>query len=281
MKILVTGAKGQLGEAVVEQLNVNHKVIGYKREELDITDAVKVNEIVTSIEPDWIFHCAAYTNVEAAEDEAKDLNWNVNVTGSVNIAKAAKAVNAGLIYISTDYVFDGQSSIDYEVEDATNPINEYGRAKLAGEEEVERHCPGAYIIRTSWVFGEHGRNFVYTMLSLSTKNTKLKVVNDQYGRPTYAYDLASFMIYMMEKNDASPGVYHFSNENHCSWYEFARTILKNKDVIVEPCDSTEFIQKASRPQRSVLSLEKVKSTGFVIPTWQNALQRFLNNVTKS
>ncbi|MCJ8007982.1 dTDP-4-dehydrorhamnose reductase [Lederbergia wuyishanensis] len=280
MKILVTGSKGQLGQAVVEQLKTKkqYEIYSFGKDDFDITNETMVNNIITSVKPDWILHCAAYTNVEAAEDEGKELNWEINVVGSANIAKLAKANGAKLIYISTDYVFDGTNDKHYEVEDSTNPINEYGRAKLAGEKEVLQHCPNAYIIRTSWVFGENGHNFVYTMLKLSKKMDKLKVVNDQYGRPTYAPDLAAFMIYLVDNNSISPGIYHFSNENECTWYEFATEILKDKNVVVEPCTSDEFPQKAARPKHSVLSLEKVKSVGFEIPTWQNALSRFLQNV---
>ncbi|MCU6600469.1 dTDP-4-dehydrorhamnose reductase [Peribacillus frigoritolerans] len=278
MRILVTGAQGQLGKATVAFLEENHKVIAYGRESLDITDTILVNEVVRSVMPDWVLHCAAYTNVEAAEDKSNDLNWQVNVTGTANIAKAAKATGAKLIFISSDYVFDGKSSKNYEEIDSTNPINEYGRAKLAGEKEVQRLYPDAYIIRTSWVFGEFGNNFVYTMLNLSMKMDILKVVNDQWGRPTYTHDLAAFMAYIVEENGVPAGVYHFSNDNVCTWYEFATAILKDKDIVLEPCDSTVFVQKATRPKRAIMNLEKVKSTGFQIPTWQNALQRFLKNI---
>ncbi|MBT2757223.1 dTDP-4-dehydrorhamnose reductase [Mesobacillus foraminis] len=278
MKVIVTGAKGQLGQDVTELLqNKGYKVYPFSKAELNILDEAVVRTKVEEIRPDWILHCAAYTNVEAAEDEGKDLNWKVNRDGSAIISKAAAAVDAQLIFISTDYVFDGTRQEPYQPDDPTNPINEYGAAKLAGEKAVLEYSPDARIIRTSWVFGEHGHNFVYTMLKLAKKMDTLKVVDDQYGRPTYARDLANFMIYIMERN-IEGGIYHFSNDNEATWYQFAREILKGEDVVVLPVDSSEFPQKASRPKHSVMSLDKVKETGFDIPSWEDALQRFQKNI---
>jgi dTDP-4-dehydrorhamnose reductase len=281
MKIIVTGANGQLGQDVVSILKEDDQfeVFSFGREDLDIVNEQKVSEVIHSINPDWILHCAAYTNVEAAEDTGKDLNWKVNRDGSAIISKAASEVSAKLIYISTDYVFDGTKQDQYQTNDASNPLNEYGAAKLAGEKAVMEYSPNAHIIRTSWVFGEHGINFVYTMLKLAGRMDTLKVVNDQFGRPTYAYDLASFMVYIV-KNDIPGGVYHFSNDGQATWFEFAKEILKNKDVQVLPVDSTEFPQKATRPKHTILSLSRVKETGFVIPSWKNALERFMENVEK-
>ncbi|TCN26723.1 dTDP-4-dehydrorhamnose reductase [Mesobacillus foraminis] len=278
MKVIVTGAKGQLGQDVTELLrNKGYKVYPFSKAELNILDEAVVQSKVEEISPDWILHCAAYTNVEAAEDEGKDLNWKVNRDGSAIISKAAASVDAQLIFISTDYVFDGTRQEPYQPDDPTNPINEYGAAKLAGEKAVLEYSPDARIIRTSWVFGEHGHNFVYTMLKLAKKMDTLKVVDDQYGRPTYARDLANFMIYIMERN-IEGGIYHFSNDNEATWYQFAREILKGEDVVVLPVDSSEFPQKASRPKHSVMSLDKVKETGFDIPSWEDALQRFQRNI---
>ncbi|KAF0825003.1 dTDP-4-dehydrorhamnose reductase [Cytobacillus firmus] len=281
MKILITGAKGQLGQDVTEIVEKKSGVKAYpfSRQELDILDEQAVFSVVESIQPDWIFHCAAYTNVEAAEDEGKDLNWKVNKDGSAIISKAAAAFNAQLIYISTDYVFDGTKEEPYRTTDPTNPINEYGKAKLAGELAIRENYPNSYIIRTSWVFGENGKNFVYTMLNLAKKMETLKVVNDQYGRPTYTKDLAAFMLFIAE-NEIENGIYHFSNQGVATWHDFASEILKNVDVQVLPVNSDEFPQKAKRPQHSVMSLDKVKDTGFNIPTWENALNRFMKN-TKS
>ncbi|MBN6885262.1 dTDP-4-dehydrorhamnose reductase [Cytobacillus horneckiae] len=281
MKILVTGANGQLGQDVVQLLKGQKKfeLFSYNRSELDITNSEAVQEAVVSIKPDWILHCAAYTNVEAAEDEGKELNWRINRDGSKYISKAAASVDANLIYISTDYVFDGIKQENYFPDDEKNPLNQYGAAKLAGEEEILKYCPNAHIIRTSWVFGENGHNFVYTMLNLAKKMDTLKVVDDQYGRPTYAKDLAAFMLHIIE-NDTPCGIYHFSNDETATWYQFAKIILKDKNINIEPVESHEFKQKAKRPKYSIMSLDKVKSTGFVIPTWSNALLRFMENASK-
>ncbi|MDR7240692.1 dTDP-4-dehydrorhamnose reductase [Neobacillus drentensis] len=281
-KVIVTGANGQLGQDVVLLLEEKgeYQVIPLKKEELNILDEEAVRSSFQTIRPDWILHCAAYTNVEAAEDDGKELNWKVNRDGARNVSKAAADVNAKMIYISTDYVFDGTIAKQYETDDATNPINQYGAAKLAGEKAVLEHLPCAHIVRTSWVFGEKGHNFVYTMLKLSKKMDTLKVVDDQYGRPTYARDLASFMLYIMEK-DVPGGIYHFSNDGEATWFRFAKSILKNEDVQIIPVESTEFVQKAKRPKYSVMSLEKVKQTGFIIPAWEDALERFMKNINVS
>ncbi|QFK72882.1 dTDP-4-dehydrorhamnose reductase [Pradoshia sp. D12] len=276
MKILVTGANGQLGTEVVTLLKEEgiHTVFPFIKEELDISNEQEVSETISSIHPDWIFHCAAYTNVEAAEEEGREANWRINRDGSAYISKAAAEIGARVIYISTDYIFDGTKEAAYLPSDQTNPINQYGAAKLAGEEAILKYSPSAYIIRTSWVFGEHGRNFVYTMLNLAKKMDTIKVVNDQYGKPTYAHDLAAFMVYIVN-HEVEAGVYHFSNDGVATWFEFAKEILKGKRVEVLPGTSAEFPQKAARPKHSVLSLDKVKDTGFVIPTWRDALERFM------
>ncbi|PKG24189.1 dTDP-4-dehydrorhamnose reductase [Niallia nealsonii] len=278
MKIFITGANGQLGQDVVAlaKKNKTYQVHSFTKNELDITDEQAVHSKVKEIQPDWILHCAAYTNVEAAEDDGKELNWKINKDGSAIISKAAASVQAKLIYISTDYVFDGTKKEWYKTTDTTNPLNEYGKAKLAGEQEIQKYLPDAHIIRTSWVFGEHGHNFVYTMLNLAKKMDTLKVVNDQFGRPTYAKDLAAFMLYTVEKN-IEGGLYHFSNDETATWFDFAKEIVKAEAVEVVPVDSSAFPQKAKRPQYSVMSLEKVKATGFSIPTWKNALERFMKN----
>lgn len=282
MKILVTGANGQLGTETVSLLSQDgdYEVRAFDRHELDITNAEQVMKKVCDFRPDWILHCAAYTNVEQAEGDGLEENWKINREGSINISKAAREVGAKLIYISTDYVFDGTKTSPYTPEDEPNPLNEYGKAKLAGEQAVQHYCSDAYIIRTSWVFGEHGQNFVYTMLKLAEKTDVLKGVADQYGRPTYAPDLASFMRHIIEVRPES-GIYHFSNDGEANWYEFAVEILKNADVRVLPVGSEEFPQKAKRPSYSVMSLDKVKETGFYVQTWKNSLERFQNQLQKS
>ncbi|WP_141603623.1 dTDP-4-dehydrorhamnose reductase [Terrilactibacillus laevilacticus] len=281
MKILITGANGQLGKDVVSLLEETtpYEIYPLTKHDLDISDEIAVNKMVQEIQPNWILHCAAYTKVEDAEDNGNILNWKINKEGSAYISSSGNNVHANLIYISTDYVFDGTKKGQYNTSDKTNPINQYGAAKRAGEEEIVKYTPNAHIIRTSWVFGEYGHNFVYTMLNLAKKLDTLKVVNDQYGRPTYTKDLAAFMLYIIE-NNIPGGIYHFSNEDTATWYDFAKEILKNERVNIIPVDSSEFPQKAKRPQHSVMSLDKVKDTGFSIPTWKNALDRFMKNMAK-
>lgn len=278
MKYLITGAKGQLGTELFKKLERKHTdVVGFDSTEMDITDFEIVLSKVQQVKPDVIFHCAAYTAVDSAEDESKKTNWEVNVNGTDNVARAAKKVGAKLVYISTDYVFDGQKSTEYQVDDQTNPQTEYGRAKLAGEEAVQRIMDEYYIIRTSWVFGKYGENFVYTMLRLAKTHDTLSVVNDQIGRPTWTNTLAEFMIYAVEHN-VQYGIYQLSNDGTCSWYEFANEILKTSSAEILPVTSKEYPQRAKRPKHSVMSLDKVKSTGFKVPTWNEALGIFLHEL---
>ncbi|EAC5295673.1 dTDP-4-dehydrorhamnose reductase [Listeria monocytogenes] len=274
MSILVTGANGQLGTELVQLLKEhNLTVTEWDKDSVDIVDKAAVKKAMLDLKPEWIIHCAAFTNVEAAEDELKDVNWEVNVDGTENISEAAEIVGAKLVYISTDYVFDGTKKEAYLPDDKTNPLNQYGIAKLAGEKVALEKNSQTYVIRTSWVFGKYGNNFVYSMLKLAETHKELKVVNDQLGRPTYTYDLADFIRFVIEKNPAY-GIYQFSNSGTATWFEFATEILKDKDVTVNPCTSDEFSQKAERPKTSIMSLEKVEKLGFNIPTWQDALVRF-------
>ncbi|HDI4560026.1 TPA: dTDP-4-dehydrorhamnose reductase [Listeria monocytogenes] len=274
MSILVTGANGQLGTELVQLLKEhNLTVTEWDKDSVDIVDKAAVKKAMLDLKPEWIIHCAAFTNVEAAEDELKNVNWEVNVDGTENISEAAEIVGAKLVYISTDYVFDGTKKEAYLPDDKTNPLNQYGIAKLAGEKVALEKNSQTYVIRTSWVFGKYGNNFVYSMLKLAETHKELKVVNDQLGRPTYTYDLADFIRFVIEKNPAY-GIYQFSNSGTATWFEFATEILKDKDVTVNPCTSDEFPQKAERPKTSIMSLEKVEKQGFNIPTWQDALVRF-------
>lgn len=274
--ILITGGNGQLGSELRHLLDENKvEYISTDAKELDITDGEKTLQFIMKLKPAIIYHCAAYTAVDKAEDEGKELDERINVIGSENVAKAAKAVDATMIYISTDYVFDGlKKGHKYRVDDKTNPLNEYGRTKLLGENAVKNVLEKYYIIRTSWVFGQYGHNFVFTMQNLAKTHDTLTVVNDQFGRPTWTRTLAEFMLFVIE-NKAKYGTYHLSNEGSCSWYEFAKEILKDTDVKVLPVTSAEFPQKATRPQYSVMDLSKVESLGFKIPTWKKALKKML------
>lgn len=278
--ILVTGAKGQLGMELCHLLDEQGiDYVGTAMADLDITNAEQVAHFVQALQPSIIFHCAAYTAVDLAEDEGKALNQAVNIDGTKNIALAAKEVGAILVYISTDYVFDGLlDEGEYTVDAPTNPQNEYGKAKLVGEQVIQELLTQYYIIRTSWVFGQYGANFVYTMQKLAESRKTLTIVSDQVGRPTWTRTLAEFMQFIVEK-EAPYGVYHLSNEGSCSWYEFAKEILKeNTDVEVLPVTSEEFPQKATRPKRSIMDLSKSEELGFEIISWEESLRALLKVV---
>lgn len=277
MKYLITGANGQLGKELQKLLSERQlNFVAFDSHQLDITDKEKVMSIFRQENPDVVLHAAAYTKVDLAEDEGRSQNWQVNVEGTKNIADAVKQYNAKLVAVSTDYVFDGTNLGEYKEDDPVNPQNAYGRAKLAGELAVIESDANAYIVRTSWVFGEFGNNFVHTMQRLAETHPKLTVVNDQMGRPTWTRTLAEFMLYLAETK-AAYGIYHLSNDNTATWYEFAKEILKNTAIEILPVTSVEFPQKAYRPGHSVMSLKKAKSIGFKIPSWQEALKQYLCN----
>lgn len=279
--ILLTGGNGQLGTELRHLLDEKGvKYVSTDAKEMDITDAQATMDYITNLKPTVIYHCAAYTAVDKAEDEGKALDEKINVDGTRNVALAAKEVGATLVYISTDYVFDGKlKDGEYAVDAPINPLNEYGRTKALGEKAVQEIMDDYYIIRTSWVFGKYGHNFVFTMQKLAETRDELTIVNDQFGRPTWTRTLAEFMYFVIDQK-APFGIYHLSNDNACSWYEFAKEILKDKDVKVSPVTSEQFPQKATRPQYSVMDLSKAKALGFHIPTWQEALQGMLAAVAQ-
>lgn len=284
MMILITGSNGQLGTELrylLDERNVEYVAVDVA--EMDITNPDMVDEVFAQVKPTLVYHCAAYTAVDAAEDEGKALNQAINVDGTVNIAKACQKYNATLVYISTDYVFDGTKTVGQEwlETDIPDPKTEYGRTKRLGEEAVEKYVDQFYIIRTAWVFGHYGKNFVFTMQNLAKTHPKLTVVNDQYGRPTWTRTLAEFMCHLTE-NHKDYGYYHLSNDSKedTSWYDFAKEILKDTDVEVVPVDSSAFPAKAKRPLNSTMNLDKAKATGFVIPTWQEALNEFYKQEVK-
>lgn len=279
--ILLTGGNGQLGTELRHLLDEKGvKYVSTDAKEMDITDAQATMDYITNLKPTVIYHCAAYTAVDKAEDEGKALDEKINVDGTRNVALAAKEVGATLVYISTDYVFDGKlKDGEYAVDAPINPLNEYGRTKALGEKAVQEIMDDYYIIRTSWVFGKYGHNFVFTMQKLAEMRDELTIVNDQFGRPTWTRTLAEFMYFVIDQK-APFGIYHLSNDNACSWYEFAKEILKDMDVKVLPVTSEQFPQKATRPQYSVMDLSKAKALGFHIPTWQEALQGMLAAVAQ-
>ena len=276
VKYLVVGANGQLGQEIVKLLQErDENFVAFNSKELDITNRELVFSIISGENPDVILDAAAYTKVDVAEEDGKNLNWLVNAGGTKNLADAAETFGATIVYVSTDYVFEGLKLTDYLETDEVNPQTEYGRAKLAGEQAIKQRNSHYYIVRTSWVFGEFGNNFVHTMLQLGDKLDEINVVNDQKGRPTWTKTLADFLLHLVDSNSEF-GVYNLSNDNEATWYEFAVEILKEKNVKVNPVKSSEFPTVAKRPKNSVLSLEKAKSTGFIIPTWQEALNNYLS-----
>lgn len=279
MKVLVTGTKGQLGYDVVNELEKRgHTAVAVDIEEMDITDAVSVERVITEAEVEAVIHCAAYTAVDAAEDNV-EICRRVNAEGTENIAKVCKKLDLKMIYISTDYVFDGEGERPWEPDDERHPLNVYGQTKYEGELAVEKYLEKYFIVRIAWVFGVNGKNFIKTMLKLSETHEELNVVDDQVGSPTYTYDLAVLLVDMVESDKY--GRYHATNEGLCTWYEFAKEIFRQAsvEVKVNPVTSDMFPAKAKRPKNSRMSKEKLDANGLHrLPTWQDALERYLSEI---
>lgn len=292
MKVLVTGVKGQLGYDCVKELEKRgHEAIGVDIEEMDITDEESVNLVIRSIGADAVIHCAAWTAVDAAEDEENFSKvFAVNAKGTENISKVCSDLNCKMIYISTDYVFNGEGTEPWQPDETNRePLNVYGESKYQGELAVERNVKKFYIVRIAWVFGINGKNFIKTMLNLGKVHEKLTVVNDQIGTPTYTYDLASLLIDMVESDKY--GYYHVTNEGgYISWYDFAVEIFRqaatmgrkeydSEHLSISPVDSSKFPSKAKRPSNSRMSKEKLSIYGFKnLPTWQDAVRRYLSEI---
>lgn len=276
MKILVTGVKGQLGHDVVNELaGRGIEAVGVDIEEMDITDAGSVDRVIKEAAPDAVIHCAAYTAVDAAE-ENEEICRRVNAQGPRNIANVCKELDIKMIYISTDYVFGGQGEHFWQPGDACDPQSVYGRTKYEGELAVQDILDKYFIVRIAWVFGVNGKNFVKTMLNLSRTHDTIRVVNDQFGSPTYTYDLARLLADMVLTDKY--GVYHATNEGTCSWYEFACAIFREADVKVNvmPVSTAEYGAKAKRPANSRMNNEKLAENGFEkLPSWQDALARYV------
>lgn len=275
MKVLVTGANGQLGYDVVKELQKqNIECCGATRKNFDIVNFEATEKFITNYMPDVVIHCAAYTAVDKAEDE-QELCYLVNASATENIAQICKKIDAKMVYISTDYVFDGTKDGFYEVDDKPNPVNVYGRTKLLGEQAVQKILNKYFIVRISWVFGEHGNNFVKTMLRLGKERKELNVVADQYGSPTYTADLAPLLVEMIKINKY--GIYHATNEGVCSWKEFAEEIFKlaKMNVKVNRITTYEYPTKAKRPLNSRLSKEKLDKYFYKLPFWEIALEKFI------
>ncbi|MDW6003219.1 dTDP-4-dehydrorhamnose reductase [Vibrio mangrovi] len=286
MRILVTGSSGQVGQSLVQQLQerqidflaLNHKM-------LDITDTKAVLRTVSEYTPTVIINAAAYTAVDKAEEEI-DLAYKVNCEGAKVLAEAARSVDASILHISTDYVFSGDKTDEYQENDITEPQGVYGKSKLAGELAVIRSCEKHIILRTSWVFGEYGHNFVKTMLRLAQEKDTLGIVNDQWGAPTYAGDIASALLTIAEAiyhdRPVSYGVYHFSGHPYVTWFEFASSIFhhaQEKGMLrciphLNPLTTEQFPTKAKRPANSRLSMTKIyREFGITASDWKSALQR--------
>ena len=281
MRVLVTGVKGQLGHDVMDELAAKGiEGIGVDVEEMDITDAAACEKVITEAKPDAVIHCAAYTAVDAAEDNV-ELCRKVNAEGTRNIAKVCKALDIKMMYISTDYVFNGEGLRPWEPDDHREPLNVYGLTKYEGEIAVEQNLEKYFIVRIAWVFGVNGKNFIKTMLRLGQERGAVSVVNDQIGSPTYTYDLSKLLVAMIQTDKY--GRYHATNEGLCSWYEFACEIFRaaDMDVKVTPVHSDEYpAAKAKRPMNSRMSKEKLTENGFErLPEWKDAVARYLKEIT--
>lgn len=278
MKVLVTGATGQLGWDVMKELKkrgIDCRGTGSK--DLDITDRNAVMQYIGTYRPDAVIHCAAYTAVDKAEDEP-EICRKVNADGTSYIAEACKMVDAKMIYISTDYVFGDDGDKPHEVDDPPHPLNVYGQTKWEGEEVVRRILKKYFIVRISWVFGEHGNNFVKTMLRLGKTRKEISVVADQFGAPTYTADLAPLLCDMMMTEKY--GTYNACNSGCCSWAEFAREIFRvaGMDVNIISIPTEAYPTKAKRGQNSRLNMKKLSESGFgMMPSWEQTLQKFLKD----
>ena len=282
MKVLVTGVKGQLGYDVVNELEKrNIEAVGVDIDEMDITDADSVSKVIKAADPDAVIHCAAYTAVDAAEDNV-EICRKVNRDGTQNIANVCKELDCKMIYISTDYIFDGQGTRPWEPDDEAAPLNVYGQTKYEGELAVTNTLEKYFIVRIAWVFGLNGKNFIKTMLNLAKTRDTLTVVNDQFGSPTYTYDLARLLVDMVLTDKY--GKYHATNEGITNWYEFACEIFKTAGVNVKvlPVSASEYPAKAKRPTNSRMSKDKLTENGFEkLPTWQDALKRYVETLKEN
>ncbi|MGP6148705.1 dTDP-4-dehydrorhamnose reductase [Priestia flexa] len=278
-KVLITGANGQLGKELVDLFTQKgFEVYGFGREDMDITNQAQVKEIIHRIQPNIVLHSAAHTKVDLAEAEPENA-FAINSYGTRNVAVAAEQVGAKLVYVSTDYVFDGTGTEPYDEFAPTSPLGIYGKSKLAGEQFVRDLHSQFFIVRTSWVYGKHGANFVKTMLKLGQDKKELSVVADQIGCPTYTLDLATTILELVQTEKY--GVYHVSNSGQCSWYEFAKAIFEEAgmNVQVNPCTTEEFPRPAARPAYSVFKHQALEINNISIPRpWKSGLSHFLNNI---
>lgn len=281
MKVLVTGVKGQLGYDVVNELEKRGiEAVGVSIREMNLTDAANADRVIKEAAPDAVIHCAAYTAVDAAEEDQEECR-RVNVDVTQNIANVCRELDIKMLYVSTDYVFSGLGERFWEPEDEPDPQSVYGRTKYEGELAVRNTLDKYFIVRIAWAFGVNGKNFVKTMLNLSKNHDTIKVVNDQFGSPTYTFDLAKLLADMIVTEKY--GVYHAANEGVCSWYDFACAIFKEAgiEMNVTPVTTEEYGAKAKRPANSRMSTERLKENGFEkLPPWQDALRRYVQELKK-
>jgi dTDP-4-dehydrorhamnose reductase len=279
MKIIVTGYSGQLGYDIVETLHENgfKNVIGIDSMDLDITQELSVKNYIEKEKPEVIIHCAAYTDVDHAEDDDSKC-FNVNANGTKYLVESAKKYHAKFVYISTDYIFSGDSLEPYEINDIPNPKSIYGESKYLGELETLKYHKH-FIVRISWVFGKNGNNFVKTMLRLGKEKESLNIVSDQIGSPTYTKDLSILILEIIKTEKY--GIYHATNEGHCSWYDFTKAIfeLSNIQIELKKISTSEYPTRANRPMNSLLSKDSLVKNGFnLLPPWQDALKRYLKEI---
>ena len=279
MRILITGARGQLGREL-QQVLQDHQLTLLDIPDFDLTKP-GVEASIAGPRPEVVIHAAAYTDVDGAEQEPERV-MAINAEGTERVAKGAATVGARLFYLSTDYVFDGRQGVPYRETDRPNPINVYGRSKHEGERRALRHCPDTLVIRTAWLYGAHGKNFVKTIMRLASEQSELRVVSDQRGCPTHAGDLAVALKKLIELNTSNfePRTLHLTGSGDCTWYEFAREIvsLTGSTALVQPISTAESKRAARRPLYAVLSNRVLADAGISLPHWKDALGRFLNQV---
>lgn len=285
MKIVVTGANGQLGRSI-RRLSVEHRELDFIFTDIDSLDIGNRDAVLAFAEThpvDFIVNCAAYTAVDKAEEEEEQCR-RINTDAVAYLGEAAQHIGARILHISTDYVFGGDSYMPYQENDSVSPTSVYGRTKLAGEKALSAVCPDAIIVRTAWLYSEYGHNFMKTMLRLGAERPEIRVVNDQIGSPTYAGDLAEAILSLLEKErqgEQNSGIYHYTNEGVCSWYDFAHSIIRiaGLPAKVIPIPTREYPTAAKRPAYSVLSKEKIKREyHWVIPHWEDSLRKCLANM---
>jgi len=286
--IWLIGNKGMLGSEVDVVLKSKGEDYIATDKEVDITNYLNIEEFAEGMDISWIINCSAYTAVDTAEEEPEKA-FSVNAKGVDNIVKIAAKKGASLIHISTDYVFDGKKDGEFLEDDETAPLSVYGKSKLEGEKSIQKKMEKYFIIRTAWLYGRYGKNFVKTMLRLFNQQSVVRVVNDQYGNPTFVRDLAGGIMHLLSRRNNNWGIYHFTNRGRTTWFDFAREIYKlakrynivNREVEIMPISSVDFPARASRPVNSTLSTDKFENTfGFRIRKWEEALNDFFEELSR-